>query len=79
MEMRDVINSFPLQGKAPKEIRAILTETLACFLPCRAKDLSASLYIPVHRLVWYARRNDFALLANVFLCALQVIRESQER
>jgi len=30
-----------LQGKAPKEIHAILTETLACFLPCRAKDLSA--------------------------------------
>ena len=33
----------PLQGKAPKEIRAILTETLACFLPGRAKDLSALL------------------------------------
>jgi hypothetical protein len=34
---------FFLQGKAPKEIRAILTETLACFLPGQAKDLSASL------------------------------------
>ena len=34
-----------LQGKAPKEIHAILTETLACFLPGRAKDLSAPLYI----------------------------------
>jgi len=33
-----------LQGKAPKEIRAILAETLACFLPGRAKDLSAPLY-----------------------------------
>ena len=32
---------FFLQGKAPKEIHAILTETLACFLPGRAKDLSA--------------------------------------
>ena len=32
---------FFLQGKAPKEIRAILTETLACFRPGRAKDLSA--------------------------------------
>jgi len=31
------------QGKAPKEIHAILTETLACFLPVRAKDLSAPL------------------------------------
>jgi len=34
---------FFLQGKAPKEIHAILTETLACFLPRRAKDLSAPL------------------------------------
>jgi len=32
---------FFLQGKAPKEIHAILTETLACFLPGRAKDLLA--------------------------------------
>jgi len=30
----------PPQGKAPKEIHAILTETLACFLPGRAKVLS---------------------------------------
>jgi len=29
-----------LQGKAPEEIHAILTETLVCFLPGRAKDLS---------------------------------------
>ena len=36
---------FVLQGKAPKEIYSILTETLPCFLPGRAKDLSASLYI----------------------------------
>ena len=36
-------SSFFLQGRAPKEIRAILTETLACFLPGRAKDLSALL------------------------------------
>jgi len=35
---------FFLQGKAPKEIHAILPETLACFLPGRAKDLSAPLY-----------------------------------
>jgi hypothetical protein len=34
----------PLQGKAPKEIHAILTETLACFLRGRAKDLSGPLY-----------------------------------
>ena len=39
-----VIRFFFLQGKAPKEIHVILTETLACFLPGRAKDLSAPLY-----------------------------------
>jgi len=33
---------FFLEGKAPKEIHAILAETLACILPGRAKDLSAS-------------------------------------
>jgi hypothetical protein len=36
---------FFLQDKAPKEIHAILTATLACFLPGQAKDLSASLYV----------------------------------
>jgi len=35
---------FFLQGKAPKEIRGILTETLAFFLPGRVKDLSAPMY-----------------------------------
>jgi len=43
IETRAVIKSPPLQGKAPKEIHAILTETLACFIPGRAKDLSAPL------------------------------------
>jgi len=41
---RAVIKFFFLQGKALKGIRAILTEALACFLPGRAKDLSAPLY-----------------------------------
>ena len=45
IETRAVITFFSLQGKAPKEIHAILTETLACFLPDRAEDLSAPLYI----------------------------------
>jgi len=45
IETRAVINYFFLQVKAPKEIHAILTETLACFLPGEAKDLSAPLYI----------------------------------
>jgi len=43
IEMRAVINLFFLQDKAPKEIHDILTETLACFLPGLAKDLSAPL------------------------------------
>jgi len=38
------VKFFFLQGKAPKKIHAFLTETLACFLPCRAKDLSVLLY-----------------------------------
>ena len=45
---RELSSRFFLQGKAPKEIHAILTETLACFLPGRAKDLSAPLYYIIH-------------------------------
>jgi len=45
--MRAVIKFFFfLQRKVPKEIHAILTETLACFRPGRAKDLSAPMYVP---------------------------------
>ena len=43
IEMRAVIKFLFLQSKALKEIHAILTETLACFLPGLAKDLSAPL------------------------------------
>ena len=43
IETRAVIIFLFLEGKAPKEIRAFLTEALACFLPGRAKDLSALL------------------------------------
>jgi len=43
IETRAVIKFLFLQGKAPKEIYAILTETLASFLPGRAKDLSGPL------------------------------------
>jgi len=43
IETRAVIKFLFLQGKAPKEIHAILTETLVCFLPGRDKDLSAPL------------------------------------
>ena len=43
VEKRAVIKFFFLQAKAPKEIHAILTETLALFFPGRAKDVSAIL------------------------------------
>ena len=43
IETQAVIKFVSLQGKTPKEIDAILTETLACFLPGRVKDLSALL------------------------------------
>ena len=43
IETRAVIKFLFLQGKALKEIHAILTETFACFLPGRARDLSAPL------------------------------------
>ena len=43
LETRAVIEVF-FSCKAPKNIHAILTETLACFLPGLAKDLSAPQY-----------------------------------
>ena len=43
IETRAVIKFFFLQGKAPKEIDAILTETLASFIRGRARDLSVPL------------------------------------
>ena len=48
IETRAVIKFLFLQGKAPKEIHTILTETLSSFLPGRAKDLSAPLYYIIH-------------------------------
>jgi len=44
VETRAVMKFLFLHGKALKEIHAILTETLARFLPGRAKELSAPLY-----------------------------------
>ena len=41
---------FVVEGKVPKETYVILTETLACLLPGRAKDLSTPLFstLPNH-------------------------------
>jgi hypothetical protein len=47
IETRAVIKFLSLRGKGPKEIHAILAETLASFLPGRGKDLSAPCKIPV--------------------------------
>jgi len=41
--IRILVSCKARQGKAPKEIHSILTETLDCFLPAMAKDLSATL------------------------------------
>jgi len=43
IETRAVVKTIFLQSKAPKEIHAILKETLACVLPGRDKDLSATM------------------------------------
>ena len=51
--MRAVIKFFFLQGKASKEIQAILTEILACFLPGSVKDLSDPLYLYVYFFINY--------------------------
>ena len=50
---RALIKFFsPPQGKASKEIHAILRETLACFLPGRAKDLSAPPVTYLPNTIW---------------------------
>ena len=43
IETRAGIKIFFLQGNELKKIHAFLTESLACFLPGQAKDLSAPL------------------------------------
>jgi len=49
IETPAVIKFIFLQGKAPKEIHAILTEILAFIFSGWAKDLSASLYLKILR------------------------------
>jgi hypothetical protein len=51
IEMRGVIKFFFLQGKAPKEINAILIETLGEYAPSYAK---------VKKLVSQFKRGDFS-------------------
>jgi len=67
IETRAVIKCFFLQGKAPKEIHAILREILACFIPGQAKDLSAPLYICIYAYRYEgARFRDIIIFNYVF-------------
>ena len=61
IEKRAVIRFLFLQGKEPKEIDAILTETLACFLPGRAKDLATPLYVSLLHMYSYMFRLDYTM------------------
>jgi len=45
IETRAVTKFFFVQGKRPKDIQAILTEILECFLYGRTKDLTAPLIL----------------------------------
>ena len=58
---------FFLHGKAPKEIHAILSETLACFLPGRAKDLSAHLQYTEHM---QGTEGNHAIMTETLACSL---------
>ena len=71
METRAVIKFFFLQGKAPKEIDAVLTETLACW----AKDLSAP---GKNQLVPLGTAPDQVMILNFtpFQITLRLIRET---
>jgi len=60
--MRAVIKFLFLQGKELKEIHAILTETLTCFLPGLAKVLSAPQYKYVLQLVLFHLLNSIEQL-----------------
>jgi len=69
---------FLLQGKAPKEIHAILIETLTFFLPGQAKDLSAPLCYQETRVVikfffllqGKAPKEIHAILIETLACSL---------
>ena len=61
-----VTKVFFLQGNARKEVRAILTETIACFRPGRAKDLPAPLYTYTHQITWHLRTR------RLYICSYAV-------
>ena len=71
IETRAVIKFLFLQGKAPKEIDAILTETLACFLPGRAKDLSAP---PIFYGLYDRQIGDLFLTGTSYFSPFQTVQ-----
>ena len=77
IETRAVIKFFFFfQGKAPNEIHAIPTETLTCFLPGRAKDLSALLYLRYIR-TWH--RSAEHKYQNITFSAQKIYSHSDTR
>jgi len=74
IETRAVIKFLFLQGTAPKEIDPILTKTLDCFLPARAKYLSAPLYVCmyVRNFICFDVKKSFSKLVQVFRYRLSV-------
>jgi len=66
IETRAVIKFLFLQDKAPKEIHAILTETLASFLPRRAKDLSVPLYYSSLLLLYWHQKCLTPIISYVY-------------
>ena len=68
IETRAVIKFLFLQGKAPMEIHLILSEKLPCFLPGRAKDLSAPLYIKFSSYLTEKTERIHCMDKSVLLC-----------
>jgi len=73
IEKRAVVNFFFLQSKAPKEIHAILIETLAFFLPGRAKDLSATLYLNNNFNFICFNNNQHCITAGIYMLLTQTL------
>ena len=63
---RELSKFFFLQSKAPKQTHAIPTETVACFLPGRAKDLSAPLYYLPTSVCLFWRDSPYSTSASSF-------------
>ena len=71
IETLAVIKFLFLQDKAPKEINTILTETLACFRPGWAKDLSAPLvhtliYVQFKQIPWKERVHELVFTQTLY-------------